>query len=962
MKSSIAGYLIEAAGLDVRKTRKGSMARAGLALLALFAAGNMALAADYWWAGSNVDFANGTPIPMGTNTPAGVWNTTIKNWATDRLGTSYVAWPNTGADTAWLANLQVYSLSSIVPAITQTVDMTVGRIVMITTNCTGTCQNIGYALTATNARTITLVGNAPEIDLSCGTALTACDHTRRLQIGSNVKLASTNGFTRGGYYGGQLLISSDCSAVSGTVSSVDGGSPSSYNAISLESGAANLRSVSLFDMYVGALSVTCASGANDQLNDAAVIRLCGREPDGYGASAPAFAQSGFQYRGSGSASTETLGQIILDSFGVLIFQTGSPVHGVLSLSHATAGISRGADGHGCATVKAAGSGANLVLNTDLVVSNGVATGVVLPWLAATEGVPLRINAGTRKLELVPVVAAPADLTTWTTANYIITNASYSPSGSIPSGTVIDTLGVSGPSSATVLTIGSSPTDTLTINSGLVAFNPAGYHTHLIITNGSLTSGTSELDIIRGDSGNDAGVQIYSRIVGSQALVKGGGNALNLYSSNTYSGVTYANNGALNFGAAGALPGDLVVGGGGQASLQSSSCMSTNSNILVRNHGRLFHANSISDTMTGTLTLDGGGLELGGYGSWVMNKPGVGLLFSNGGSITQAYYNGNAQTFQLLTDVQYAQGCSNQAAIITVNRTNLIQFMELTAASSATRVFDVSNSVTLAQGVPEMVINMPLLAAAGSPVTFVKCGSGVLELRQASGLFSGSTVVSNGTLLLSDYGPATNVSCSLTSGNRQVSALPSTNSLHIGQLVATNAAIKVRSVVQTLDTGTQLSMSQTASATTNITLSLLACGPLGTSSVSVVGSGVLSGSGGVGGNVTIGSGGALAPSLLTNQTTTFNIGGGLTVNSGGSLIVNLVGSTCDVVAVSGSVNINGGSLVVNGPMPSAGSVFPVLTSTNIAGTFTSVQAGYKAQVVGTQLQLSRAAAGFVFGVQ
>lgn len=480
--------------------------RLGIVVAVFLSVFQGASAADYYWGGGKVDLSG--PLPTGTNEPSGVWNATLKNWSTDLSGSSYVAWPNTGADTAWLTNLRLVNLAAV-PAITQTVDMTVGRIVAIVSNMTGSCYGSGYLITATNARTLTLVGDSPEFSVSTGPAVTSSENTRRLEIGANVKIASTNGFTKSGYYGGQLLINSDCSAVSGTVRSVDGGPVGSYPSILLNSSAANLRNVSVFDLRCGSLAVQAGAGANDQLNDAAVIRLGGRTVDLTGLASGGFSPSGFDYRSPAVASTETIGQIVLDPFGDIILQSGGAVtHGAVMCGHATAGISRGVDGKGSAQIKANGSVFTSVLYSDLIVSNGVPTGTILPWMSTTEVLPVRFNAATLKLELVPVTLAPDDLTTWVAGScYVITNGTYTPSGAIPNGTAISTLGVEGPSSRAVVTIGSSPSDTLTLSSGMIAFSSKGGD--LVITNGSLTSGTTELDIMTGDSSANGEVFIYS---------------------------------------------------------------------------------------------------------------------------------------------------------------------------------------------------------------------------------------------------------------------------------------------------------------------------------------------------------------------------------------------------------------------------------------------------------------------
>jgi hypothetical protein len=919
-------------------------------------AGQGSLAADYYWGGGKVDLANGTPIPMGTNEPNGVWDATIKNWATDRSGTTYVAWPNTGSDTAWFNNLSLVSYSAL-PVITQTVDMTVGRIVAIITNTSGNCYGSGYRITATNTRTITLAGNAPEIDVSTGPAANASENTRYIEFASNIRLAGTKGFTRGGYYGGRVQINGDCSGLSGVVKCIDGGSPSSYASIILNANTANLRNISLFDIRVGGFAVQCGTGINDQIGDSAVIRLAGREGDGLGSGALSFSPSGFDYRCNNALSSETISQIVLDAFGTLVFQYGgATTRGTLSLGHATAGLSRGPDGKGTALVKAAGAIGSEVLHTDVVISNGISAGVTIPWMATTECSPVKLNAATRKLQLVPFTGAPTDLTTWGGgANYVVTNSTFTPSGAIPNGAQIDTLGICGPTTAIVLPIGSASTDTLTVNSGMIAFSSK--NGDVVITNGCLTSGTNELNLIVGDSAANGTMKIYSRITGSLSLTKGGARNVQLYGSNTYSGVTYVNNAMLEANAANAIPGDLVIGAGGRFQSSVSSALKTNAAITIREGGRFYQ--STSSQNFGVMTLENGGYEFRQGGTITFNSPGAGIVFSNGGSFTQTDFNASAP-FNVLTDVEYAPASSNQAIFATLNRTNLVQFMDLTAGATATRTFNVSNSIALASTIPEMDIDIPLRTASGYPATLVKTGDGALELTGVSGVFSGSGIISNGTLLLNAYAPATNLACTITSGSAVVSGLASTNWVKLGQLLATNAAMSTGRYIKSMDSSSQITLSGSAAASTNV-LSLLACSALGTSSVTVVG-GTLAGTGGVGGDVTVKSGGTLAPGITTNTVATFNVGRNLLVESGGILSVDLTASTNDVIAVVGTANITGATLAVNGPKPVAGQTLTILTATSVAGTFATVPDGYSVKTVGNTLQLSRAAAGFVFSVE
>ncbi|MEI6167081.1 MAG: autotransporter-associated beta strand repeat-containing protein [bacterium] len=632
------------------------------------------------------------------------------------------------------------------------------------------------------------------------------------------------------------------------------------------------------------------------------------------------------------------------------------------LTHPTSGFDRGVDGKGACQIQASGSFPNEALLVDLVVSNGIQPGVVIPWMATEGAAPVRLSPS-NTLEIVPVTQAPSDLSTWGgNANYAITNATPAPTGVIPNGTSIDSLSVNGPSSKTVLTIGSSTSDVLTVRSGLIGLCAASSG-NLIITNGSITSGTNELNVLTGLQAGSAEISVYSAIVGPIALTKAGNKILHLYSANSYSGGTFVNGGTIIGEVAGSIPGPLFVEAGSTFAVRTGAIV-TNSSITVRREGLLqIPDGTASYTFSGLLTFDGGVMTFGnafsGSAAVTVNTPGTGLVFGDGGLISQISLN-SFHSFKLYTDVSCSAASSNQAIITTINRTNLVQFMDMNTGAAATRTFTVSNAVGLAAGVSEMVLDIPLREPAGFPVTIMKKGDGILEISRMNGTISGGAVVSNGTLLLDMYVPATNRACQLTLGSAAVTGLASTNGLYVGELL-TGSGLPAQAVIKSIDSASQVTLTVNASSTTNYSVRFPACGSLGTGSVTVAGSGTLDGVG-VGGNVTVKTGGTLAPGTTTNIMSTFNVGGNLLVESGGILSVDLTASSNDVVAVAGTADITGAILAVNGPKPVVGQTLTILTATSVAGTFATVPDGYSVKTVGNTLQLSRAAAGFVFSVE
>ena len=908
-------------------------------------AGTVARAATNYWGGGKVDIANGTAISSNAVTLSGVWDKTIKNWAASADGATYGAWQD--GNYAFLTSFT--NDTAFQEVITQTVDVAVSGITADSSKTPDKTYTAVQQITATNSRTLTLSGPSPIFDVKVREA------NAYLAIMSNVKLVGTNGLVKkGGTSTGRLRIYSDCSGLTGTVTLLEGPAAASWGNLILEN-TANMRNVANFDCQGGALVLTPVAGMNQQVHSNAVVRISGNY-----ASLAAFSQftGGLSFgAGLSSAATQIISQVNVDSFGWLSAGSATTVKPTLILSHATAGIDRGARGKGTLHLHPDSSYGSL--KADIVVENGLATGVTIPWIAMDDARPVRLNAS-KILEVVPITVATNDLSLWVNGqDYVITNASFVSVNSIPNGRVINTLGVNGPTTSFTLQIGSGATDALTIGAGLVSMLARGGT--MTITNGYLLSGTNELNFITSYNGGSGSLYVYSAITGNCSVSVAGSALVRFYATNNaYTGGTYVNSGLLESYCVNGIPGDLFIEPGACFAMGADECINSNANVVVRG-GRLSTSNTRQQTFNKTVTFIGGWMDLGGYGNGIsFTGPGAALVFQEGACITQTYAGMN-MSLKILTDVQYASAASNQALFASCNtKSNLLQFLDLTSGSSATRTWDVSNSVTLASSIPEVDIDMPLQTASGYPATFVKAGDGALELTGITGVFAGSGVVSNGTLNMNYFAPATNLACTMSSGSAVVTGLASTNGLLIGQLLATNAAMSTRRYIRSIDSASQITLNNTASGTTNV-IQLLACSALGTGSVTVAG-GTLAGRGGVGGSVTVKSGGTLAPGTSTNAASTFRIGGNLTVESGGILAIDLPAGTNDAVAVAGSVSISGGTLAVTGAKPAVGETLSILTSTNLTATFTSVTDGFSVKTSGTTLQLARRAAGFVFSAQ
>jgi len=105
---------------------------------------------------------------------------------------------------------------------------------------------------------------------------------------------------------------------------------------------------------------------------------------------------------------------------------------------------------------------------------------------------------------------------------------------------------------------------------------------------------------------------------------------------------------------------------------------------------------------------------------------------------------------------------------------------------------------------------------------------------------------------------------------------------------------------------------------------------------VASGGTLAGSGIISGNVTVNSGGTLAPG---NATTTLTLGNNLTLASGSTTIMQLSHSPMDstTVALNGTLNAGGTLIVTNagGTALTAGDTFNLFNAASYSGSFASV---------------------------
>ena len=908
-----------------------------------------ARAATRYWGGGSAAIANGTPITTNAASLCGTWNTTIQNWASDSNGTSYAAWGNGGGDTAYISSPYTAS-GTVIAGITQAVDVVLSRLTVDQTRLYrySSSQTL---LTAPSARTITLSGSSPVVEVLASSG----DANNYARLSSNVNLSASSGFTKAGT--GLLVLDSANSAVQGRVTVTGGSSGGSWISLKLNP-SGTLVNVPQFDVLGGTLTVVAGSGANNQLGEGAVVRLNG--------------QNTFDYQGvrGGSASTETLGRIVLENAGLIKLSTygggsGTTPQGKLLLADAVSGIDRGPNGKG--TLKVLTDGNDNMLS-DVVVSNGVPAGVILPWASTLCARPVRLNASTRALEPVATVAAPADLSTWQAGTSYRIEGAYTPANTLPT-LSLASLGLYTTNGLT-LNIGSG--NTLTLTSGLLALDAVSPFANKTITGGQITSGTNELYILTGTSAGAISLYVNSALAGNMAVIKSG--AVPVYFSgsaaNTYTGCTYVLYGLLQLertaAQGGSIPGDLDIAAGARVILSTTAlnAISTNASVTIHAGASLAHQGGANQTYGKPFCLDGGTSTVANSITVVLNAPGTGLRFSNGGAL-RLTDGANLSSLSLLTDTAVASS-SNQAVIATAytnGGANAFEYLELTApgasGAAVTRTFAVDDSTVLTPDIPELLLDMPLRESTNQQALLVKSGTGCLQLQRLTGVWGGGIVVSNGTLMLTGPSAEQTVKTASWSGSYPTTlTVGSTNGLAIGQPVAgPYVRTDNPTLIKSINSASQITLSSSLNTGSagSISLTNKACSAAGTGSITVTGTGVLAGDSVVAGNLVLTGGGTLAPGTPANPNAAMTIAGNLDMGGGGNIRLNMGSGGNNSLVVRGNV-VLGGSFTVqpqNGyRLGNDASIAVVTVNGTVSGQFTSVTSGYQVTQQGNQLVLSR----------
>ncbi|MCX7848163.1 MAG: autotransporter-associated beta strand repeat-containing protein [bacterium] len=917
-----------------------------MAVMLLFANRTHGTSFTQYWGGGTADIADDTPLPQETNLLSGTWNATLKNWATSATPGVYGVFSN-GA----FANLGFFAwgASDSGPVLSLGNDVAIGGLMAMPVPTNASTYNQRFTLTAGSDRTLTLADGAV-VNVVGNEGVT----TRGLWVGSNVRLACGGTLTCVG--AGKVVVASASTGLTSQVAAQAGifqveasGSIPQLPLITLHSveqqpGGTGGGSIPQPTLLVYAAN---ASGTINQLKDDAVISM---------------ARGKLQYRGRNhatSATDETIGQLVLQPHGTLVL-SGNEGSGAdrptLALAHPSAGINRGTGGRGTLIVDVASGGSPL---TDVIVSNGVATGTLLPWIATTRAEFMRVNSTTRFLETVPSTAAPPDVTTWVAgSDYRCGNNSASVLyNTIGSDLAINSLGFFNTGNSTVQVASGV---TLTISSGGIAYSPVPGANSFII-GGNLTAGNAEnrLYILTGDSTAAGNFFIDSNITGSgMELIKAGIANLTLRGAgnNTYSGTTYVNCGQLTAnksGAAVAIPGNLVIECGGAFVVSGGSAPISSTSAVTIKEGGVFSHTGGSVTHGAAVTIEGGRYHLLNM-TPTINVPGTGLIF-NGGRVS--HNSGGAGTLNLQTDVSYASTATKQARFERYGSANFF-----IALNGANRTFNIADSASLPPDVPEMVIDANIVPGTPAGGRITKTGAGTLQITDHN-TYAGGTTINGGVLRVSRISaPAqSGLQASVAAGNVPNAAIvtfvrPVARQMAVRQPISSAAGTSIipsgRTIAEIVN-DYQVLMNGPVNNPANLSdvqvSAISRSGSLGTGAVIVNNGGTLQIDAGVsvtnftvvaaGGTAVID--GALAGALVNSGTvkgggtilTLTNAAGGVVAPGASIGVMNISGNAVFQNASEWEVEWNDGVtndiIVVNGNFTALGQ--PVIKVLNIGGT-------------------------------
>lgn len=875
-----------------------------------------------YWGGGSSDIANGTPIPVNNHQLRGIANKTTYNWANDPYGNTYSNFSDhgvavlrytgttnaSGSAHAEIALQNNIKLSGLLTSM-QSVPILNTLHYFYFTNSTPKA----ITLTGTNflLNTVAHNGNRRGLYIRHPVTIEGSAPLTKFGDGTLTFLSKNTNYT--GHVrvmGGILTLPRDSTLnMNGELPSVTNISVKGFPRLTIPDHGNTQFTWPIFN--IGANS----EGVQNQLSDSAVITL---------------SRGSFNMGGSANGSNfseENLGKIVLEPQGYIdlngMVRTSATARARITLTDPVRGLDRGSNGRGTLFV-------DRNMRIDLVVSNGVSVGDLIPWIAGTTGGFFRLNNPTRILEHIAPTLAPSNLANWVTASDYLVGGQAFEQPFVTTGSLtnlsINSLGfVSGGNTDILIASG----NTLTIASGAINLDIVTQGTRVLIDGGQLTSGNDELFFHTGVGNRNHYLRIDSAIVdppgrrlnvikASSGLVMFGGT-----NDNTYSGTTYVNSGVLELNKTNAIaiPGPLEIEWGGSVTLRGLGNQIPVTAPVTVMEGGMITAQS-SPTHSSIIRLLGGYYQVNSGLNVTLNNTGTGLQF-DGGTIYRSGRSGdNNSSISLQTDVGYASTATHQAIwnlIYPDDRFTNAQFnIEL---DGGTRTFNIANSSTLSADKPEMVFYVPITDGSPAGGRLVKSGSGMLRLTTTNS-YTGGTVINAGILHVANHSaPArTGVHASLHGAGTSFYLAdvitfhePIATNLLIGQMLSGQGVYTNRRVRQILDAYNIMVDGPSSNIeVTNLTIEAISrTGTLGTGPVT-------------------NNAGALLVDAGVSLNNLITINGGVVTNNGTLTgVITMNGGTLTGTGTnSGSILLNDGVILMKlaGGLVVSGTLAPAGTST------------------------------------
>ncbi|MBM7059659.1 DUF4347 domain-containing protein [Pseudomonas sp. UL073] len=445
--------------------------------------------------------------------------------------------------------------------------------------------------------------------------------------------------------------------------------------------------------------------------------------------------------------------------------------------------------------------------------------------------------------------------------------------------------------------------------------------------------------------NGATATLSGSLGGGGSLTKTGASTLTLSGNNTHVGSVNLTAGGLT------LTGGSAIGNNSALTLSASTTLTVSTTEFI---GSL--------AGTGSVVLNAG-LTTGGNNTSTTFS---GVISGSGNGITKT----GSGTFTLSGANTYTGSTSVSAGTLTLNGGAAISDSSATiVASGATLSLSASESLGSLAGSGNVILGSSTLTSGGDNNSttfsgalsgtggFTKTGSGTLTLSGSnSGTFTGGITISGGGALSvasdDNLGSGT---LSLNNGiltitgtttiDNSVSLTSSATINNIAAAILSGAINGSGSLTKTGSSALTLSGTNTYGGATAVSVGTLSVtGALnGTSLVTVESGATLIGTGSVT-NLTVNSGGTLAPGA--NGVGTLTVNGNLTMASGSTLAIDINGATAgtdyDQVVVNGAVDVSGATLAVNhGYTPGLGDTYTLINNNladSVTGTFSGLAEG------------------------